>query len=269
MSVRFNNPPINEAVLSAQFAPLHGMTGAHVGAIWGRFRSRFPKLQEHDPIANAVERFGEKPSRPQVQFLIGRGQPLRRTWFVGSNEHELIQVQPDRFVRNWRRIEDRGDYPGFAAMRADFEKDLDTFEGAVADEELGELSYDQCELTYIDLLEDGFQTHADLGNILRGVSWPALPHGIEAERLTTRASFVLRDTDEPVARIHVNASPAHRLRDGKPLFRLETTARGEPLGSGQEGVLAFIDRVHQPVLDLFLALTTDEIQTHWGLQRDA
>ena len=104
---RFNKPPVAEVVLGVQFSPLQGAHVGHVGMLWQRYRDRFPNVSQQLPISHTIE-------RPGVQFqgglptisMMALGEMPQRTWFVNSENTDLIQVQSDRFIRNWRRYHD-------------------------------------------------------------------------------------------------------------------------------------------------------------------
>ena len=54
----FTNPPLNEVVLSIQFASLTGLKSAHIGLFWERIRSEYPNVTEQATIQTAFETFG-------------------------------------------------------------------------------------------------------------------------------------------------------------------------------------------------------------------
>lgn len=269
---RFDRPPIHEVAISAQFRSLPKLTTAHVGSIWARaFRDRFPTVEERDPIAHVVERFGPEVARtPRIKLVTPIGTTLR-TWFVSESGRELVQVQADRFVRNWRRTGDQGEYPRFEAVCAAFEGDLEVFEHMVEEEGVGPLVFDQCELTYVDhaFSGDGFAGPQELQHVVRTWSWPPVAAGVEPERATLRSSYILReDGGEPWGRVHVAATPRQRPEDQRTFIALEFTARGAPREDGREGVLSFVRRAHDVLFDLFISTTTERMHTTWGLSRD-
>lgn len=271
--LRFDRPPIHEVAISAQFRRLTKMTTAHVGSIWARaFQSGFPKVEEHDPIANVTETFDQDVARlPRIKFMTQVGTQVR-TWFVGKTGHELVQVQADRFVRNWRRVGDKGEYPRFEAVCAAFEKDLRIFTEMVDEEKVGPIEFDQCELTYVDhaFAGEGFDGLSQLPQVVKTWSWPAVSPGIEPEKASSRCSYVLREEGgAPWGRIHAAVTPRQRLEDQRTMVALEFTARGAPQGEGCDGVVAFVRRAHDILLNLFVATTTEKMHETWGIQRDA
>jgi uncharacterized protein (TIGR04255 family) len=58
----FDDPPVVETVLSAQFEPLPSVQTAHLGLLWEEYRASFPKSAEHPPLDPVIEQFPERPS---------------------------------------------------------------------------------------------------------------------------------------------------------------------------------------------------------------
>ena len=90
-----------ERALGIQFEPLARLDTAQLGLIWQRFRDRFPRTETHPPLPPAVERFeGWRPFQLEVQIEVAEAPPVPRLWLLDEAGTELIQVQPDRFLRN-------------------------------------------------------------------------------------------------------------------------------------------------------------------------
>lgn len=108
----FRKPPLAETVLSLQFEPIAGLTTAHLGLLWQRFREQLPLIEEQPPLPPVVEKFGP-PAPSQVEVTVEEKPPVPRLWFLNQDKTELIQVQADRFIHNWRKIEGLELYPRF------------------------------------------------------------------------------------------------------------------------------------------------------------
>jgi uncharacterized protein (TIGR04255 family) len=112
----FSRPPVAEVALSIQFEPLTGFRVAHFGVFWAQIRDRFPKTQEQPPLPPVVERFGVRVQVPQLQFGVGMVPP--RCWFLDQDETELLQLQTDRVILNWRKLErESAPYPHYRTLR--------------------------------------------------------------------------------------------------------------------------------------------------------
>lgn len=259
---KFDKPPVVEVALSVQFDRLD-ITTAHLGLIWQEYRSRFPTIQEKPELEPAVERF-EFPTKmvPGVRFEVGT-MPVPRYWFVDESGNELVQVQRDRFIRNWRKTEGGPDYPSYELLRKSFVDDWELFTQFVNKESKATVNPNQCEVTYVNILED-----MQSGQLPRLLSWVSgqrsddyLGEPEDAE-LTLR--FVLKDDDgHPWGRLHVSATPAIKASDNKPVVRLSLTARGAPLRQDTGAALEWLDMGHEAVVRGFASITTDKMHLVW------
>lgn len=267
----FSNPPLTELALALHFDALPSLRTAHLGLFWERLRQRFPWTEEQPPLEPTIEKFGI-PGRPAfgVQLELASAPPVPRLWFLSHDRSELLQVQPNFFARNWRRVSGQKEYPRFKRFRASFEADLDTFRQFVADEQLGEITPRQCEITYTNHIDRAGSWNGQLESV---VAWwhprssegfpPA--HDARPEQVRFAAQYVIPAADqEPLGRLHIEVQPGTRLADGEPILRLTLVARGRPDGHGLEGVRGFLDVGHEWAVQAFAAITTPEAQRIWG-----
>jgi len=110
----FDRPPVVETLLSAQFELIAGMSTVHFGLFWQRIRDEFPRTEERPALEPAFERFGERPRRDR-RFRIEVREDARpqRMWFVNEPGIQMIQLQMDRFIKNWRKTGDDEVYPRY------------------------------------------------------------------------------------------------------------------------------------------------------------
>src|ERR1700691_5158974 len=108
----FVRPPVIEVALSVQFRRLERLRSAHLGSLWAKFRHRFPRTEDYAPLEPAFERFDQNRNQPKLGGEVRAYDvpPLPRAWFLNEGGTELIQVQPDRFVRNWRKVDEEDRY---------------------------------------------------------------------------------------------------------------------------------------------------------------
>jgi uncharacterized protein (TIGR04255 family) len=171
----YERPPLVEVVLSAQFVPLPRLTIAHLGLLWARFRAEFPVVEERPPLGQVVETF-DAGSAPQaeVSFKVMDRPPSPRLWFLKDDQSELIQVQENRLIHNWRKMGAGDAYPRYERIRDRFRAELVQFESFLSDEGLGEFTPDQAEVTYVNhiVAGDGWTTHDELHRVF--CQWRAL-----------------------------------------------------------------------------------------------
>ena len=264
----FDNPPVSEVVLGVQFDKLGSLRTPQLGYIWHAFRDRFPKTEEQPPLEPVFEQFGPKPGgRPAVRLELSPIPPRPRLWLLNESGSELLQVQQDRFVRNWRKGEGAEEYPRYTALRESFRKDFEVFSGMVEKEQWGTVEPNQCEVTYVNIIPagDGWQDHGDLGEVLTVFKAHYSDDQLEKpEEASVSFQYVLKDAEGgPVGRLHVAANPVLRVSDNRAAIRLTLTARGKPEGDGAEGVMGFLDRGHEAIVRGFASITTEEMHKVW------
>ena len=262
----FKSPPLTEVVLGAQFDVIPGFLTPHLGLIWQQFRSAFPHVEEHPPLQPVFEIFGSNPQFA-ASFQLSMQPDVPRLFFINDKRTELVQVQKDRFLHNWRKIGEGDDYPRFERMLQTFESGLATYVDTIVTAGLPAPVPNQCEVTYInqipvakgqslsDLTADLFGRHT--GNLM-------LKDLGEAEDLRFMIRYVIRDASgEPFGRLIASAEPARRL-DGMPIVQLTMTARGRPLTSDKAGIAEFLKRGRASVVRGFTHLTGPKLHKIWG-----
>jgi len=260
--VDFRNPPVIETLLSAQFVPLRGLTLPFIGLFWGEVRGDYPSQEVHPPLAPEIEEFPAPPSRPRIELT---SEPDARCWFIDSTSTQLIQIQRDRFIRNWRKAAAPNDaYPRYEQLRPRFMRDWQRFLGFLEREDLGRPEVNQCEVTYINHVElgTGWRSFGELVSVLR-IAAPFdqrdfLP---EPEMLIVNARFVM---PRKQGRLHVAAQPAIRRHDQKEILQLTLTARGKPASSGLDDILGWFDMGHNWIVQGFADITSGKMQAIWG-----
>jgi len=266
----FERPPVVEVVLSLQFEPLTKLQVQHIGFLWSMFKDRFPNVETKPPLDPVMEMFEQRPTRPSVRFQVGEFPLFPRVWFVSSSGSELLQVQTDRFIHNWRKTGEQPDYPRYDRIREDFHRELETFVTFLADNTLGELKPNQCEITYINHIPvgDGLSSHGDANRILKPLRdnfrLPFLS-APEVTRFSTR--YVMQreneDNGKPFGRLYVDMNPAFDAQQ-KPLFVLNLTARAIPARQDIESAMSCYDIGRKHIVCTFDAITSESMHNVWG-----
>ena len=264
----FTRPPLSEVVLSIQFASLVNLKGLHLGLFWKQFRKQYPEVSEQAPIQAAFETFGTPQlSRPTFQFQTLLSPPMPRYWFEKTGTPDLLQIQHDRIVHNWRMVEPAIAYPRYEKIKAKFQKEVDAFSTWLQEERLGDIRPNQCEVTYTNLIEfeesDG--VHAGLSK-LTPLWTDEVTEQISAklEDVTTNARFIFFLKEKPAGRVYVQFQPVFHQADLRPMIKLEITARGRPDGEDISDAFEFLDIEHAQVVRTFAAVTSEEMHQIWG-----
>jgi uncharacterized protein (TIGR04255 family) len=262
----FERPPVTEMVMGVQFQPIAGLQAAHLGLYWSRIRSDYPHTLDQAPLVPAVEEAEIKPAAPTISAIALSVPPLPRCWFMSENKTEVIQVQRDRFWRNWRQVEGNDRYPRYARLAPAFKRDWEGFLGFLREQGLGPGTVNQCELSYINNIEKG-AGWSELGELDKvfPLLCPREPGGFlpSPEMLSWQARYKL---PEGRGRLHVEMNPAFSGRAMKLVLAFNLTARGAPAGGGPEQIAAWFDLAHEWITRAFAELTGPAAHAFWEMK---
>lgn len=219
-----------------------------------------PGSRKPPPLVPVIEVQETGAGTVELGFGLGPLPPLRRTWFISGDGRNLIQVQEDRFIFNWKKASEDDKYPSYDEVIEKFNTHLSWFAEFLNSEDVGPLSYRQFELIYVNQIPLGKQDEIEVaeGRVL-----------VDYIRDTTRARFLA----EPVAvnwasiyalpnqegRLYVAAQSA-RAPDGRRILRLDITARGMPGSADDKSRRAWFDQAHTWITHGFADLTVKELQ---------
>lgn len=254
----FARPPVEEVVLSVLFNPLDRLLAPHLGEIWQEFKKYgFAHIVEQPPVVSAVEM---PVSAQEAQLRIGYVPDLARIWFIHETETQIIQVQRDRFMFNWRKAGPDQVYPGFSAICENFEGFYTRFTQTVKNMQIGEVAPAQYELTYIDQLRhgEGWNTLADLGkiyNMFVDSDW------VGADSVDFRASFPVEDLR---GRLHVSIGNRIKIPEQTPTLQTGFTVRGFP-ENAEDTMRMWFKSARDKIRERFTGMFTEDIQIkEWG-----
>jgi uncharacterized protein (TIGR04255 family) len=271
MLPEYAKPPVVEVALSVQFEELSKLLTPQLGLLWAEFRDRFARTEEQPPIPSQIEHFNKGVPQGNLASLQLLDKPeTPRCWFLNQPGDELVQVQKDRFVVNWRKIGDDDQYPRYSQLKNRFISEFGLFQKFVEREGLGTLQINQCEVTYVNHIVpgEGWTRPGELHKISSlwnsNVNQSFLP---EPEEMGFSVRYVIpNDQGNPVGRLHVSLQPAYRRKDNKPIFMLTLIARGKEVGTDIESALAFFERGHIWIVQGFTSITTEPMHGIWGRQ---
>jgi len=267
----FDNPPVVEVASSIQFGAVQGLDGTRLGLLWSSYRKDYPRTELYPSLPHEVENFGP-PSMVGMPFNV-TSMIAPRYWFLNEKGTRLVQVQQDRFVLNWRKL-DRADekYLHYSeSLRPLLVEEYGRFERFLNQEGLPVPIPDQAELTYVNHIparsaNDARETAARFTRLWSGEPRDTLLGA--AEELHFGARYVMRnDASEPVGRLYISLQSHYRVSDGSPLYVFQLVARGAPEGKGLNGALAFLDRAHAWIVQTFADITTPEMHQVWKRTR--
>jgi uncharacterized protein (TIGR04255 family) len=260
-SVQFEHEVIDEVGILSEF--------------WPSIRASYSELEKHPPLPPVAETFDN--SLPQVQIRLqsfGGATPLRY-WFLDEPRVQLVQVQPDRLVFNWRKVEGTERYPGYAVLLPQFIELLRAFLACEQVAAAG-IPVDWVEIQYINPIEiephEG-AGHGPLANILNMLVEDP-PRGslppVEDTQLQERFRITWPN-GESRGRLYLTAvpafTPARAPEAAKtPAYILTLLARGRRGTEGEtiDAVGDFLNVGHDLIVHGFREVTTTEMRARWG-----
>ena len=268
MTVLYERAPIVEVSLSVQFSSLKGFLSPHAGKVWTAFESDFPKIEQYPPLPATIE---QADIAPRSQIVGSVGAPTPRIWMINDKRTELIQFQPDRFIRNWRNYADAtGDlpYPNYKALKESFSRDQKKFLETLVDLELPQPQINQYELNYVNWVRpsDVWETHGEIDKVLK--HWNdgfADSFKGEFESAAVQITKKIEDNGKFIARLYFSVTPIQVPGQNgmEQIYQTSTLVRGFTDGP----MMRFFDMAHENVIDVFENVFSTELQTAWGRGR--
>lgn len=258
MLPEFESPPVAEVLLGVQFQEIK------VSLPWlGRWaleleQHGYVDVEQHPPLDPMVEKFGQPRAAQGIQFAFG--PPHVRTWFVSRDKTKLIQFQPDRFIHNWRKVNQGDSYPRYENIKGEFTCRWRNFCSYFDGKKV--ISPNLVEVAYVNSVPASYaESLAALLTLVEGKFSDGFLPVIEASRFSS--SFVIPFNKKPVGRLHVEAHTAFDVNLNEPVYILKLTARVKPLDSGEESVMAALDLGHEWVVRGFADITEKQMHVIW------
>lgn len=258
MPVHFDNPPVNEVVVATFFdSPVANLRSEHIGLFWQEIRDGFPVVRQRPPTTIADSLAGDAGTDDPEIF------PMPRYWFVAGDGINLLQVQKDAFMLNWRRGD--ADYPSFTRIKPTFDRYYTVYSDFVRSELDVDLRIATCELTYVNAVEQSefWSGPSETPRVIKSFSVPDA--GLHSpEYPDFNCSFGYQIADDLRIDIAIRNGFVTRQPD-MPVLIFEIKAAGRPERQTKSQADTWFDRAHDTLNETFLRLTDSEIQRlHWG-----
>lgn len=255
-AVDYKSPPVVETAFALVFAPIKNWNLLHFGLLWNRYRSEYPNPEVKLPTGNIEA--GDLLTSIGPDFDL-RGIPLR-CWFVDKTKHQLLQVQRNFFIRNWRKIEDTHSYVHYDEIRPSFVKDWKIFKSFLADENLDAPQVFHTEVTYVNHLVKGqdWENSSDIQRI-----FPYWGRDLSGQFQIELSSFMTGASLPGKGRLEVKLEPALRSTDGKQILQLTITVIQVPTSSSDADLFAALDSGHDVLVKHFAEIISIDTQKRW------
>ena len=203
------------------------------------------------------------------ELVISTDPPRPRIWLLDSERRELIQIQHDRFTRNWRKSGTEDRYPRYEDhIRPNFEHDYQAFCDFVRDEGIGDVNVLQCEVSYFNQIRtvEGVWTRPDDMHHAFCLYDPVETGStaVSLEGFQLRQSFRMTAENEFKGRLYAEIGPGQV--GGESVIQYHLTARGHPGTNSAEDALAFLDLGRESIVRYFAASTSPAMRQEWEIE---
>ena len=258
-STVFANPPVNEVIVSTYFdPPLTELRSEHIGLFWAEIRDEFTQVKQQPPL----------PGRQSI--VANETFPMPRYWFIANNEINLIQIQRNAFIFNWRRRDE--DYPRYHHdIKVNFDKYYGLFTKYLDEKDIAtEPTVDMCELSYINSIEScDYWSIPDHTPVVIP-SFKNLNPGIDMDGSQGFNCNFLFDIE---ADLKLNIGVSTRVNSDQPsknMLMFEIRAQGSFSRVAKSSTDEWFERAHDTIEQCFLRMTAPEIQrNYWNPIEDS
>lgn len=246
--MKFDKAPIAEVVLGLQFKePV--FTYKFIYNFYNSIKDNFPEIQENQILPTVIEKIDEPTENKILQGFNSR------KFFIHKNQNKLIQMQPDRLLFNWRKLENAAEYPHFINVKDEFLKIF----ASVNEIQNIKSMINQLEMTYVDNIfidqhkADNFDTKTifNIFNLRKDI-----------KTLDYKISYPIVELN---GNVHLSIKNAKSKKDQRKLLVVESTTRGALLNG--MSIDEWFEASHKELLDLFNNITTDSAKEIWGINK--
>lgn len=247
--VDYENPPVVETAFRFTFPPIKGWNVFHLGLFWARVRNRYEFAEAHLPTGRVEVEDLDFKLGPEIRL---EAIPLR-SFLFDSARNQLLQVQPNAFIKNWRAVGAEQKYFHYSDLRPMFQVDWAEYREFLREEKLPQPNVFQCDVTYINHFIKGreWKTLDDIAPLFQRLRIDL------KDALVTSFSLGATIGD---SQMRMEAAPAIRPTDGTPIFQLTLNVSGKPVSTSEKDVWAKLDDCHKILVETFADVTADDLQ---------
>jgi uncharacterized protein (TIGR04255 family) len=250
--VELANPPVAETSVGFYFQRIEGWNAVHQGALWEKFRTKYPELQILPPVVDA-------PVQPTVSLDLASF--LVRTCFVDKTNTQLVQIQDGLVLHNWRKTADTLKYQRYETIRSLLREDWPNFQAYLREGSFKSPTVTRCEMAYFNHLvrNEEWEDFSDLSKIFtvwRGV--PQSPTGGKLQMASFGVSYRLEK-----GTVNIAVQPAVRSTDGKEIIQFALSSSVVPNNPNEHELFRCLDECHENAARAFIEFTTEQARERW------
>ncbi|MCP4143548.1 MAG: TIGR04255 family protein [Chloroflexi bacterium] len=256
MTIKFENPPINEVIIGVYFKqPIANFRSEHIGLLWSKLHKEFPNITQNPMLG------------PEL-FVDPEPYPMPRYWLTSSDETTLIQLQKTAFLFNWRKRE--ASYPHYDHVKAKFDEHYAFFLQFIR--EIGisqEIKIGSCELVYINVIDKNtrWSSIEDSSKIIP--SFKLINIGDNDSILKSFNYNISYQTSRGIT-LSADIKSAKKTNNPKePALVMELRTVGNIEKGTKSEADNWFNRAHNSIIDCFVGMTNKTLQKDvWKLKKE-
>jgi uncharacterized protein (TIGR04255 family) len=251
--LELSHPPVAETSIGFYFQRIDRWNPLHQGALWERFRTKYPELEVFPPIVDSPV------SQPKVSFDFSSF--LVRAGFADKTKTQLVQMQDGLLLHNWRKMPDSPEYQRYKTIRPLLHEDWNTLCAYLRESSFKLPTVSRCEMSYFNHLvrNEEWQDFSDLPHLF--TVWRGIPQSAASGELQM-ASFSVSYRLEN-GTVNIAVQPAVRTTDGKELIQFTLSSSMVPSNPDDEELFRCLDECHENAARAFVEFTTDQVREKW------
>ncbi len=250
----FERPPLVEVAVGVHFLQLPGLNTVALARLADMWSSRYPRTKEQPALPPVVPGGGQT-----LTFQLQTSLPPLRLWLLTEDESFLVQLQHDRLLLNWRKVNPDDPYPRYKTLRKDFTELWSEFGQYIAARDYGVLQPSLAEVSFFNRISLGAAT--DVADVVAALNpdWT-----LDGQRSTSLR--LERDVRNAASKPQGNQTIALEYRPDIAFLHMEITTL---VGIDAEldataAIFSALDEAHRAGVLTFDQITTDSAHTAWG-----
>jgi uncharacterized protein (TIGR04255 family) len=248
----FEQPPVIEVAVGVHFLQLPGLNTVAMVRLADTWASRFPKIEEQ-PILPPVAIAGAQI----ISFQIQTSSPQIRLWLESNDGTILVQIQHDRLLLNWRKLDTNDPYPRYRRLRNDFSELWAQFANYIAAGDYGVLQPSIAEVAFFNRIPVASPSNASAVVAALNPQWSLdNQFGVSLQ--------MERGITDVVGEPHGNQSVALGYRHDIGALQMEISSRVGIGAGNSSAILEALDDAHRAGVLTFDHVTTESAHRAWG-----
>jgi uncharacterized protein (TIGR04255 family) len=248
----FEHPPVVEVAVGVHFLQLPGLNTVAMVRLADVWADRFPIVEEQPSLPPVVPGGG-----PTFSFQLKTSLPEIRLWLESEDKSFLVQIQHDRLLLNWRKLDSDSAYPRYGRLRSDFAQLWEEFSRYINAGDYGVLQPGIAEVTFFNRIEIGKPSSASGPIAVLNPQW-SLDNQLGISLQMARRIF--DTTGQP----HGHQSIAVGYQNEIGELQMEISTRVSIRAGESSAILEALDEAHREGVLTFDHVTTKDAHRLWG-----